>query len=47
MRICMLCKDETEDTLYSICVCNESNVCYNCYNLCNENKVVLCLICRR
>ena len=45
MTFCMLCKDE-EQQLYSICSCLDSNVCVDCYNLCNENKMKTCPICR-
>ena len=43
---CFLCHD-TPDVLYKLCDCLESNVCVDCYNIEETQKMKRCAICRR
>jgi hypothetical protein len=43
---CFLCHD-TPDVLYKLCECLESNICVECYNIDNTQKMARCAICRR
>jgi len=48
--ICFLCHDELTDEYYRICVCRDSVLCAECYNIMNSRKEHIrnkCSICQR
>lgn len=43
---CFICRDELP-IMYHLCVCNESTICLDCYELDNVQNMVNCGICRK
>lgn len=48
-KLCVICRDSIceKEKLFKICVCADSLVCEECYDILNQQKIVKCPVCKQ